>query len=277
MQSLAFLFITDMKNGRYSIQFARNESIRISYYNQDTLVFKPLNDKPGSGIISSDDNSILLPPNFDEFKDCMDYLLNLNSTYIQAYVHGKRSSKEEESEIIDPTQEVLKDGIECQFLNHTQNDLKHLNFTDMTLIPSNTDQCTWLWLPDKNKAWGGVFNVTLRNTPQQITSLNNDFHQGKFFERNVMIALTCTACITPPCSIRKRNRIGTDIRVTYALPFILQHESTLNKESVNVQQDVKVLGRTISIIISTVVISFVLLGVVVIVTYQYCRRREDKR
>ena len=251
-----------MRNGQYSITFAQNESIRIYNYNQDRLIVKPLTTPQNKrNAPKADQNSILVPPDFQAFKDCLDYHLNFRSTYTEANFEPN----EKETRLSDPTNEILKGKIKCQTLNNTQGSLT--NFSRM--IPDHNEQCTWTWLPDPTKEWGGVFNVTLHKQPLRGMPLNNEFHKRKVVsqKKSVMMAITCTICIPHPLYCSISLRLPKTKRVTFAIPFT----------PTNLTQHEKLPLRTTLLIISMLATFFVVLGLASILAYHRYNRKTNKR
>ena len=64
-----------MKTGQYSLHFASNESVRVYYYNQKTMVINAI-DESESGILKSKYSSISIPLDFAAFQDCIEYRVN---------------------------------------------------------------------------------------------------------------------------------------------------------------------------------------------------------
>jgi len=273
------LFISDIENGQYSLHFARNESVRAYYYNKQSVIV--FNQQSETDIVRSQDNSILLRPGFLAFKDCMRHILKVNSSYFGASVE----------KTVDPLQKLLESGIECQFFKHSTSALT-LNFTNVTLLPSTLNECTWKWIQDGANPWDGAFNITLHQSHEP--SLNfSDQNLGlksvqNSTEQDVMMALTCW--LPSPASlaesplmqkIRRKTmkngeqNVSTKHGVTFAVPFILR--KPFESKRIQLHPYAIVLDRNTSIAILVAVVSLVLLVSVAVVVYLFFKRKHAKR
>ena len=215
--------------------------------------------------MKQDHNSVLITPDFPAFRDCMDYVLTVNSSYLRNF--GRNN------EFIQSESEILKNSIKCQFFQKSNPESIHLTFDNVTLTPSNSEQCTWEWIKDQTNEWGGAFNVTMHKTNQQNINVSEVIHPSSIFEDNITLALTCATCFSEQCILSPIDHILGKLRepaVTFAIPFILKNRTIVGGNTHNTT-------RNPVIIVAFVTVSFLLLVAIIIGGNQYIKRKTDKR
>ena len=237
----------DIKTGQYSLHFARNESVRVYYYNQKTMV---INAHEENKTYKSNYSSISIPLKFPAFQDCLEFQMDNN------YNNINRS-------------ELVKASVGCHFVETKQANLTSLSFHNITLTENRTQQCIWSWTENANREHGGVFNITMKQMQQPVMVTHST--SGSIPEvfkpvyTDVMLALTCDACFERPCIGPNKNS-----RVTFAIPFILTNKTYIIEHC-------QPRNPSLSIIILAASISFVIFICIVIITYQCIKRSRDKR
>ena len=272
LNTSSYIFILGIKNGQYSLHFAGNESLRLYYYQERTLVFNAYDHPIERSSVKEDHNSVSITPNFPAFRDCMDYVLTMNSSYQRSF--GRKN------EIIQSESEILKNRIKCQFFQKSNPELIHRTLDNVTLTPGNSEECTWNWIKDENNAWGGVFNVTMHKTKQHIINASEVIHPSSISEENVTLALTCATCFSEHCILSPIDHMLGNFRepaVTFAIPFVLKNKTFIGGNTLVRHPNVKPFAHYPVIIAVVVTVSFLLLVVLIIGGYQYIKRKTDKR
>ena len=259
-----------MKDGSYTLKFARNESIRLYYYQEERTIFPPVNTSTDNSRLKARNHSLLVPANSQGFQDCLEHHLHQSSSYTLQALKETVFERDTFSDQ-DKLQELLrKGGIRCQVFTQTPEKLEDMNFDKVKLVPSNQSQCTWKWKSDENLFHGGIFNVTLHSTSERKRSLHTTRQENILpFTQNVLMALTCSVKYHPP--------IFSKTHVTYAIPFILPRAINISPQnnSVSEQEEQKMNLVTWSTF-AAFSISLTLIGIISFVVNRCYKNRTNK-
>ena len=180
-----------MKDGRYTVHFASNKTVRLYHFNDDRNVMLTINPNYSisqNKIIRSASSPLQIKPETLEFQDCMLHQLQKNCSY-------PIDCQSEE--------ELLEGNIQCEVLNTTTAATNKSNSFTLETVPNNSSQCELIWIAENQ-----TFEITM-NKRYRNEEIDNAFN-GLLGENDLFAALTCQVALAYHSE-----------RVKFGIPFIV--------------------------------------------------------
>ena len=196
-----------MKEGRYTIQFAQNETISMHYYNKVTVKFQ--SNQASNRNYNFESSSTLLTPESPEFKECFDY-------HVQTSLNYNVNELDEDGDI--NKDEYWRKYILCEKLSEDSERKTHLQYDDIQMVPSESEKCTLAWFPNGTllQHEGGTFKVTYLQVSSNARGYNITFPDFELGSGEDLMFLTCQVEY-----YKTRLRLDSERGVKFAIPFMV--------------------------------------------------------
>ena len=183
-----------MSDGRYTLHFAANKTIRLYHFNDDNIRFtiNPTSSVTQNKIIRTLSPQIQIKPKTVEFQDCISHQLRKNCSYpIPCQTEN----------------ELLEDNIQCEVLNTSSVATQLSDSFALEAVSAKLSQCEWMWIPENQ-----AFVITLNKT-YIISNEIADVFSEHLDENDLIGALTCKVSLAYHSN-----------QVKFGIPFILTSE-----------------------------------------------------